>query len=81
MKDEGFDADFAAAVTAASATIGPIIPPSIPMVVYGMMTEVAVGTLFIGGIVPGLLLALATSILVFGISKKRHYPSDGRISA
>ena len=81
MKDEGFDADFAAAVTAASATIGPIIPPSIPMVVYGMMTEVAVGTLFIGGIVPGLLLALATSILVFGISKKRHYPSYGRISA
>ena len=74
MIDEGFDADFAAAVTCASATIGPIIPPSIPMVVYGMMTEVAVGTLFIGGIVPGLLLALATSILVFIVSKKRNYP-------
>ena len=74
MIDEGFDADFAAAVTCASATIGPIIPPSIPMVVYGMMTEVAVGTLFIGGIVPGLLLALATSVLVFIVSKKRNYP-------
>lgn len=74
MVDEGFDPDFSAAVTAASATIGPIIPPSIPMVVYGMMTEVPVGTLFVGGIVPGLLLALATSILVFGMAKKRNYP-------
>lgn len=74
MKNDGFDADFSAAVTGASATIGPIIPPSIPMVVYGMMTEVSVGSLFIGGIVPGLLLAVATSILVFVIAKKRNYP-------
>lgn len=74
MKNEGFDADFAAAVTAASATIGPIIPPSVPMVVYGMMTEVPVGTLFVGGMVPGLLLAVATSILVFVVAKKRNYP-------
>jgi tripartite ATP-independent transporter DctM subunit len=74
MIDEGFDPDFSAAVTAASATIGPIIPPSIPMVVYGMMTEVPVGTLFIGGVVPGLLLAVATSALVFGMAKKRKYP-------
>ena len=75
MIDDGFDPDFSAAVTGASATIGPIIPPSIPMVVYGMMTEVPVGTLFIGGIVPGLLLALATSILIFVMSKKRNYPT------
>ena len=75
MIDDGFDPDFSAAVTCASATIGPIIPPSIPMVVYGMMTEVPVGILFVGGIVPGLLLALATSILVFAISKKRNYPT------
>ena len=74
MNDEGFDPEFSAAVTAASATIGPIIPPSIPMVVYGMMSEVDVGRLFVGGVVPGLLLALATSVLVFFISKKRHYP-------
>ncbi len=74
MIDEGFDPEFSAAVTAASATIGPIIPPSIPMVVYGMMTEVPVGTLFVGGMVPGLLLAIATSILVFLLAKKRHYP-------
>ncbi len=74
MVNQGFDPEFSAAVTAASATIGPIIPPSIPMVVYGMMTEVSVGTLFIGGVAPGLLLALATSILVFIIAKKRNYP-------
>jgi tripartite ATP-independent transporter DctM subunit len=74
MVDEGFDPDFSAAVTAASATIGPIIPPSIPMVVYGMMTEVSVGALFMGGFGPGLLLAVATSILVFALAKKRNYP-------
>ena len=74
MNDEGFDPEFSAAVTAASATIGPIIPPSIPMVVYGMMSEVDVGRLFVGGVVPGLLLAVATSILVFVISKQRNYP-------
>lgn len=74
MNDEGFDPEFSAAVTAASATIGPIIPPSIPMVVYGMMSEVDVGRLFIGGVTPGLLLALTTSILVFFMAKKRNYP-------
>lgn len=74
MKKDGFDPEFSAAVTCASATIGPIIPPSIPMVVYGMMTEVSVGSLFIGGIIPGVLLAFATSMLVYGIAKKRHYP-------
>lgn len=74
MKDEGFDSEFSAAVTAASATIGPIIPPSIPMVVYGMMTEVPVGKLFIAGFVPGLLLAVATSILVYIVAKKKNYP-------
>lgn len=74
MVKDGFDADFSAAVTCASATIGPIIPPSIPMVVYGMMTEVSVGSLFVGGIIPGLLLALACSVLIYFMAKKRHYP-------
>ena len=66
MIKDGFDPDFSAAVTAASATIGPIIPPSIPMVVYGMMTEVSVGALFIGGIIPGLCLALVTPVIIIG---------------
>ncbi|MFH5835587.1 TRAP transporter large permease [Proteiniclasticum sp. C24MP] len=74
MKDEGFDPEFSAAVTAASATVGPIIPPSVPMVVYGMMAEVSVGALFMGGFIPGLILGLATMILVYIIAKKRNYP-------
>ena len=76
MIKEGFDPDFAAAVTAESATIGPIIPPSIPMVVYGMMTEVPVGKLFVGGLVPGLLLALISCIFIFFFAKKRNYPCE-----
>lgn len=74
MKDEGFDTDFSAAVTVASATVGPIIPPSVPMVVYGMMAEVSVGALFMGGFIPGLLLGLTTMVLVYIMSKKRKYP-------
>jgi tripartite ATP-independent transporter DctM subunit len=74
MRNEGFDADFSAAVTAASATIGPIIPPSVPMVVYGMMTEVSVGALFMGGFIPGLLLGLACMVLVCIMAIKRKYP-------
>ncbi|MGP1418419.1 MAG: TRAP transporter large permease [Sphaerochaetaceae bacterium] len=74
MNDAGFDSPFSAAVTAASATIGPIIPPSVPMVVYGMLAEVSVGALFMGGVVPGLLLGLATMVYVFIVSKKRGYP-------
>ena len=62
------------AVTVASATVGPIIPPSVPMVVYGMMAEVSVGALFMGGFIPGLLLGFTTMILVYFMSKKRNYP-------
>lgn len=76
MIKEGFDPEFAAAVTAESATIGPIIPPSIPMVVYGMMTEVPVGKLFVGGMVPGLLLAFISCIFIYVIAKKRNYPCE-----
>jgi len=76
MNDAGFDRPFSAAVTAASATIGPIIPPSVPMVVYGMLAEVSVGSLFMGGVVPGLLLGLATMVYIFIVSKKRGYPRN-----
>ena len=76
MIKEGFDPEFAAAVTAESATIGPIIPPSIPMVVYGMMTEVPVGKLFVGGMIPGLLLAFISCCFIFYFAKKRNYPVE-----
>jgi tripartite ATP-independent transporter DctM subunit len=77
MTDEGFDKEFSAAVTCASATIGPIIPPSIPMVVFGAAAEVSIGSLFLGGFIPGLLLGLATMLLVYLISVKRKYPTKG----
>ncbi|SLM17672.1 conserved membrane hypothetical protein [uncultured spirochete] len=78
MREIGFDDDFSAAVTAASSTIGPIIPPSIPMVIYAVLAEQSVGRLFLGGIVPGLLMAIALMILVYFISKKRNYPVEPR---
>jgi len=78
MKDQGYDEDFSAAVTAASATIGPIIPPSIPMVLYGVLGNVSVGALFIGGIIPGVLMGLFMMIVVSIIAKKKGYPIQKR---
>jgi tripartite ATP-independent transporter DctM subunit len=76
MKDAGYDAETAAAVTAASATIGPIIPPSLPMVVYGVVAETSIGGLFIGAIVPGLLMAGAMMVLVWRMAAKRAMPRE-----
>lgn len=75
MNDAGFDPDFSCAVTSASSTIGPIIPPSIPMVIYSMISGASLGHLFIGGVIPGVFLALAMMIYIAYISKKRNYPS------
>ncbi len=74
MKEKGYDVDFSAAVTAASATIGPIIPPSLPMIIYGVLADTSVGGLFIGGIIPGLLMGLSLMVMVYFIAKKRNYP-------
>jgi TRAP-type C4-dicarboxylate transport system permease large subunit len=78
MKDHGYDWRFSAAITAASSTIGPVIPPSIPLVIYGFLTEVSVGRLFLAGVIPGVLMGLALMIAVYFISKHRHYPRDQR---
>jgi len=74
MREDGYDEPFSAALTAATSTIGPIIPPSIPMVNYAMLSGASVGALFMGGIIPGLMLALVLSAYVAWISKKRNYP-------
>jgi C4-dicarboxylate transporter, DctM subunit len=78
MKDNGYDWKFSAAITTASSTIGPVIPPSIPFVIYGHLTEVSVGRLFLAGVVPGALMGLALMIAVYFISKHRRYPRDQR---
>ena len=75
MNDAGFDPEFSCAVTSASATIGPIIPPSIPMVIYSMISGASLGHLFIGGIIPGLFLGLAMMLYIAYISHKRNYPA------
>jgi tripartite ATP-independent transporter DctM subunit len=80
MRDAGYDDDFAVAVTAASSTIGPIIPPSLPMVVYGVMASASVGQLFTAGFIPGILMALALMLMVAWYAKRRNYPRDKRFS-
>ncbi|WEX08276.1 TRAP transporter large permease [Chelativorans sp. AA-79] len=69
MEQAGYSRRFSAAVTAASATIGPIIPPSITLVVYGFLAEESIGRLFLGGAVPGLLVAFALMVIVFVLVK------------
>ena len=79
MKDQGFDEDFSAAITGASSCLGPIIPPSTGMVLYAMMAEESVGTLFIAGVVPGIIMAAAMCLIVFFTAKKRNYPVSPRV--
>lgn len=80
MRDEGYDDGFSCAITAASATIGPIFPPSIPLVIYAMLSGASVGALFMGGMVPGVLLAIALMVYVAIVSGKRNYPKSKKIT-
>lgn len=73
MRDNGYDDAFSAAVTSASSVIGPIFPPSIPLIIYGSVASVSVAKLFMGGVLPGLLMGLALMILVFIFAIKRGY--------
>jgi tripartite ATP-independent transporter DctM subunit len=80
MRDGGYDDDFSGSVTAASAIIGPLIPPSIPFVVYGVVANASIGGLFLGGIGPGLLSTAVMMGVVYVIASRRGYPTDARAS-
>jgi tripartite ATP-independent transporter DctM subunit len=77
MTHEGrYPASFAAALTAASAVIGPIIPPSIPIVLYALISDVSIGYLFLAGVVPGLLMGLAQMGIIIGTARRRNFPVE-----
>lgn len=75
MLQEGYDRDFSAGITAASSLIGPIIPPSIPLVAYGVIAEESIGSLFLGGVIPGTLMAVCFIIYVSYRARRGNYPS------
>ncbi len=80
MKDHGYSTEFAVGVTAASATLGPIIPPSLPFVIYGMMANVSVGSLFLAGILPGALMAILMMFTVAYYAHKNGWGADVKFS-
>jgi C4-dicarboxylate transporter DctM subunit len=78
MKKNGYEASYVAALTAAAATIGPIIPPSIPMVVYGLIAQVSIGKLFLAGALPGIMMGAYLLVVSLIISYRRGYPASKR---
>ena len=78
-RDGKYTPAYAAALTAASSVIGPILPPSIPLVIYALVSDTSVGYLFLGGVVPGLLIGIAQSGLIAFTAKRRNFPVEARV--
>ncbi len=78
MVDNGFKPKVSAAIVAAAATIGPVIPPSIPFVLYGALTGVSVGKLFLAGFIPGVLMAVAMMAAIAVLAQRKGYPKAPR---
>ncbi|WP_449355355.1 TRAP transporter large permease [Virgibacillus natechei] len=78
MLKKGYDKETAVGVTAASSTVGVVIPPSIPMIIFAGLTNASIGALFLGGIIPGILIGLGMMIFVYIIAVKRNYPKTAR---
>lgn len=74
MRDEKYDDDYAGGLTAASAIIGPIIPPSIPLIIYGVVSDQSIASLFLAGIIPGLIMTVSLMVVAYALAKKRGYP-------
>ena len=81
MTDHGYSKEFSVGVTAASATVGPIIPPSLPFVIYGMMAGVSIGQLFLAGVIPGILMGVTMMLTVAYFAHTRDYGRDAKFSA
>ena len=80
MKEARYDEEVGAGVTAVAACMGPIIPPSIPFILYGVIANVSIGALFLGGVIPGLLLGAGLMTYMYFVAKKRHYPLEKKAS-
>jgi C4-dicarboxylate transporter DctM subunit len=80
MKEAGYDEEVSAAVTATASCMGPIIPPSIPFIMYGVIANVSIGALFLGGVIPGILLGAALMAYMYYVAKKRDYPKAKKAS-
>ena len=78
MKKEGYRPGSCRGVTASAATIGPIIPPSIPMVLYGVMSGTSITRLFVGGFLPGVLMGISLMMLVYSMAKREGMPAHKR---
>lgn len=74
MRDEGYDDDYSGGITAASCIIGPLVPPSIPLVIYGIVSDQSIAKLFLAGFVPGVLTAACLMVMAYILAKKRGYP-------
>ncbi|TMH72068.1 MAG: TRAP transporter large permease [Betaproteobacteria bacterium] len=81
MTDHGYSKEFSVGVTAASATVGPIIPPSLPFVIYGMMASVSIGQLFLAGVIPGIIMGLTMMLTVAYFAHTRNFGRDVPFSA
>jgi len=76
MRDAKYDAKFAVGITAASSTIGPIIPPSLPMVIYGVVAGASIGQLFVAGFIPGLMMAASLMIMITIVARRKGFGRD-----
>lgn len=79
MEEEGYDNDFSVAITASTSVVGPIIPPSVPMVIAGTLTNLSIAKMFVGGITPGLLMGIGFVIPTYIICNKRNYPKHEKV--